>query len=67
MELIPTDLSTSRPALDQRGPAVFETDVRASAKHLGHVVPDEYRAFLLDVKGGRTADDAAFMPSLAPL
>lgn len=38
------------------GPSVGETDVAAFEKQIGHSLPDGYRRFLLEVNGGRTAD-----------
>ena len=47
-------MATSWPAMERRGPVVTEADVRAFEKKLGATLPDDYRAFLLEVNGGRT-------------
>lgn len=41
------------PEMEQRGPVVTEADVAAFEKRLGFTLPDDYRAFLLAVNGGR--------------
>jgi hypothetical protein len=39
------------------GPAVEEADVVAFEKEIGHTLPEDYRRFLLEVNGGRLADE----------
>lgn len=39
--------------MDSTGPAVTDEDVRALEDRIGTTLPDEYRAFLLDVNGGK--------------
>jgi hypothetical protein len=46
---------TSWPPFKERGPEVTESDVDAFEKRFGVVLPRDYRAFLLEVNGGRTA------------
>ncbi|HWO25912.1 MAG TPA: SMI1/KNR4 family protein [Kofleriaceae bacterium] len=47
---------TRWPPFHRRGPEVTEPDVDNFEKHFGVVLPHDYRAFLLEVNGGRTAD-----------
>jgi SMI1 / KNR4 family (SUKH-1) len=44
------------PPMDQRGPVIAAHDVTAFEADFGYALPDDYRAFLLEVNGGRTAD-----------
>jgi cell wall assembly regulator SMI1 len=46
----------SWPPMEQRGPAVTEADVRRFEQRLVAKLPDDYRRFLLDLNGGRTAE-----------
>ena len=47
------------PPMDGRGPHVTTADVAAFEQRCGFQLPEDYRAFLLDVNGGRTADTHA--------
>ena len=38
--------------MEQRGPQVTDTQIRAFEQSFGHPLPDDYRQFLLDVNGG---------------
>ena len=49
---------TSWPRMDRRGPEVTESDLRAFEEQLGVTLPEDYRSFLFEVNGGRTADEA---------
>jgi cell wall assembly regulator SMI1 len=40
--------------MNRRGPEVADVDIRRFERELGHELPADYRAFLLDVNGGRT-------------
>lgn len=42
------------PPMDERGPSISDTAVRAFETKLGVTLPDDYRAFMLDVNGGST-------------
>jgi hypothetical protein len=46
---------TSWPPFTERGPEVTEGDVDGFEQRFGVVLPRDYRAFLLEVNGGRTA------------
>ena len=46
---------TSWPTMERRGPMVTDADVRRFEQRIGTEVPADYRAFLLEVNGGRTA------------
>jgi cell wall assembly regulator SMI1 len=46
---------TSWPPFTRRGPQVTEGDVDRFEQRFGVVLPRDYRAFLLEVNGGRTA------------
>jgi hypothetical protein len=46
---------SSWPAMERRGPVVAEADVRRFERRIGAELPADYRRFLLDVNGGRTA------------
>ncbi len=46
---------TNWPPMERRGHTVTEDDVRRFEQHIGHELPDDYRRFLLEVNGGRTA------------
>src|SRR4051812_46844990 len=43
------------PAMAERGPQVTEAAVTKFEAQLGATLPEDYRAFLLDVNGGQTA------------
>ena len=43
------------PPMDRRGPEVTESEIAAFENQLGATLPADYRAFLLEVNGGRTA------------
>ncbi|HWO20236.1 MAG TPA: SMI1/KNR4 family protein, partial [Kofleriaceae bacterium] len=47
---------TGWPPLTLRGPEVTESDVDVFEQRFNVVLPRDYRAFLLEVNGGRTAD-----------
>jgi len=47
---------TSWPVFEWRGPEVTERDVEGFEKRFGIALPHDYRAFLLEVNGGRTAN-----------
>ncbi len=47
------------PSMERRGPEVTVADVAAFEKRIGHELPEDYRAFLLEVNGGQTADTHA--------
>lgn len=49
---------TSWPPMERTGPAVTEEDVRAFEERLGVSLPEDYRLFLLQINGGRTASKA---------
>lgn len=49
-------MATEWPTMDERGPDVAESDVKAFEKKFGYDLPDDYRAFLLEVNGGRPSD-----------
>jgi len=40
------------PPMESRGPSVTEADVVAFERRLGHLLPEDYRRFLLEVNGG---------------
>ena len=42
------------PAMNERGPQVTEVSVTKFEAQLGATLPEDYRAFLLDVNGGQT-------------
>jgi len=46
---------TEWPPMVRRGPSVSEHDILAFEKRFGWRLPQDYRRFLLDVNGGRTA------------
>jgi hypothetical protein len=46
---------TSWPPFTRRGPEVTESDADSFEQRFGVVLPRDYRAFLLEVNGGRTA------------
>jgi hypothetical protein len=39
------------------GPSINEAEVAAFEKQFGHSLPDDYRRFLLEINGGRLADE----------
>lgn len=48
-------MGTNWPPMDERGPVISEGDVRAFESKIGATLPADYRDFLLQVNGGRTA------------
>src|SRR5438105_1344375 len=50
-------MATSWPRMERRGPVVTDEDIRAFEHTLGATLPDDYRAFLLEVNGGRTGEE----------
>jgi hypothetical protein len=46
---------TSWPPFKERGPEITDSDVDGFERRFGVVLPRDYRAFLLEVNGGRTA------------
>jgi SMI1 / KNR4 family (SUKH-1) len=46
---------SSWPAMERRGPVVAEADVRRFERRIIAELPADYRRFLLEVNGGRTA------------
>lgn len=51
-------MANSWPPMERRGPQVTDADITAFEASLGVGLPGDYRAFLLDVNGGRTGDEA---------
>jgi hypothetical protein len=47
------------PNMEWRGPVVSESDIAAFEARFGWRLPDVYRRFLLEVNGGRLADENA--------
>jgi len=43
------------PPMNERGPRVTDAAITAFESQLGAALPEDYRAFLLDVNGGQTA------------
>ncbi len=50
-------MAISWPPMVRRGPAVTDADVRRFEQHIGAELPEGYRAFLLEVNGGRTTQE----------
>jgi cell wall assembly regulator SMI1 len=48
-------MATSWPPLTSAGPRVTEDDVNRIEQELGHVLPADYRRFVLEVNGGHAA------------
>jgi cell wall assembly regulator SMI1 len=48
-------MNRSWPPMARRGPTITIDSVRRFEQQLGAVLPDDYRAFLLEINGGRTA------------
>jgi hypothetical protein len=48
--------------MERRGPNVTDADVSAFEATIGATLPNDYRVFLLEVNGGRTADTAVKFP-----
>src|SRR5512140_674235 len=48
-------MASDWPPMDRRGPEVTETEIAAFEAQFGATLPADYRAFLLEVNGGRTA------------
>jgi cell wall assembly regulator SMI1 len=48
-------MATSWPAMSERGPQLTEAAITKFEARLGALLPDDYREFLLEVNGGRTA------------
>ncbi len=48
-------MATSWPAMDRRGPVVTNADIRRFEHQINHELPEDYRRFLSEVNGGRTA------------
>lgn len=42
--------------MDRRGSVVTDADIRRFEHRIGHELPEDYRKFLLEVNGGRTAE-----------
>jgi len=51
-------MAASWPRFLERGPAVTGVDVDAFEKRFGVTLPEEYRRFLMEVNGGRTAKES---------
>jgi len=47
---------SSWPPMERRGPTATDADVRRFEQRLGSELPGDYRQFLLDINGGRTAE-----------
>lgn len=43
--------------MERRGPSIRESDLRRFEEQLGERLPDAYRAFLLEVNGGRLGEE----------
>ena len=52
-------MGASWPVMEWRGPLVGEADVAAFEARFGWRLPEDYRRFLLEVNGGRLADENA--------
>jgi len=48
-------MATSWPPMDRRGPSITVDHIRRFEQVIGAELPDDYRAFLLDLNGGRSA------------
>ncbi len=55
-------MPTEWPPMARSGSAVTEDEVRAFEAKLGATLPDDYRTFLLEVNGGRTAKSHRTFP-----
>lgn len=49
----------SWPPMERRGPAISEAAVHTFEAAIDAGLPEDFRAFLLEINGGRTAEDAA--------
>lgn len=52
-------MGASWPVMEWRGPVVGEAEVSAFEARYGCRIPEDYRRFLLEVNGGRLADENA--------
>ena len=50
-------MASSWPLMERRGPQVSDAQIKAFEAAFGHPLPDDYRQFLLDVNGGRPANE----------
>jgi hypothetical protein len=46
-------MAISWPPMSERGPKVTDAQISAFEQSYGHLLPDDYRQFLLDVNGGQ--------------
>ena len=50
------------PAMERRGPEIYEADIAAFERRLHAVLPSDYRRFLLEVNGGDLAESNTRLP-----
>jgi hypothetical protein len=50
-------MASDWPRMERRGPPVTEENIATFEQRFGHTLPDDYRRFLLEVNGGRLAED----------